>query len=119
MGIYAPALRTTDATPTICPGGPTIPADSLVDVELVCYARNPVTNDVARWSGTYAARRIGDGIPTAIGSLVKQASPGASTWACTPVVMDATVFMQVTGAAGTTVDWLALNGDMQGMSAAV
>ena len=106
MADFPPQFRTTNATLQLYPfGGPVIPADSCGKHRVYVFASDHVGN-AALWTIDILTLRVNSNAPTVIGTPVKQATAGASTWSITPLTNPGgQLQMQVQGAVGVTIDW--------------
>jgi hypothetical protein len=110
-----PNQRTTDATPKLHNTGFSIAPDQVANLRLVVFATDH-QGEAAVWDKTFALRTLLSGAagirPADFAAADKKNTPGAAAgWLANVSLQDNTVYVQVTGAAGQTVDWTVWNDD--------
>jgi hypothetical protein len=112
--IIPPQIQTTTATPVTVIAGVSVDVDSAVSCSIYVFAQDHA-GDVARWAGDLLLLKRLDGVLIMGGSLVKSNTAGASTWSATLVNQDGVPWVQLTGVAGVTIDWMVTNDQCFGM----
>ena len=104
------ALSTTDATPTTILNAE-MPADSSALFFLLVIAKSTTNGATRNWALIQPRKRVGVGNATVVGSaadlLPSSADSGTAGWALSVSSVGDRINMQVTGAAGTTINWYA------------
>jgi hypothetical protein len=104
------AITTTDATPTTILAVPANEPDISMRISISVAARRSGGSDADSWNQILLVDKTSGGTPTMVGSqTIAQpvGSLGASSWAIGAAFDTTHVYLQVTGQAASTINWLA------------